>query len=292
MDLKGLNLGGECQPPPVYFTEIFNDVLKASPLHQVHIAATRWTAKGNLVITRGHLNTAQQLQDSTEILSRALAEDQFVPDGAPLPFPPTRPNIKWSKVLINGIPTGVQASRDQAYNPEECHEALVNENPAYAALLVTQKPSWVRPPHLYTVGSSSSLVVAFEDPDGNKAKTLISDRHLYAFGIRASVKRWKQRPPNYRLPPPPPTAETPPPLSPRSPYTSATQAMERLISEMTPHQLGASTPQQSVRSSTIPPPFSPEAPTPTRSPQKRKARVSSPHSRAPSKRIATRPPAF
>jgi hypothetical protein len=164
MNLKGLNLGEESRPPPVYFTEIFNNVLKVSPLHQVHIAATQWTAKGNLVITGGHLTTAQQLRDSTEILSKALAEDQSVPDSTPLPHPPTRPNIKWSKILINGIPTGVQVSRDQAYSPEECHEALVNENPLYAALLVTQKPSWVRPPHLYTDGSSSSLVVAFEDP--------------------------------------------------------------------------------------------------------------------------------
>jgi hypothetical protein len=281
MNLKGLDFSMDCRLPPVYFTNIFNDALKASPLHQVHVAATRWTAKGNLVITGGHLNTVQQLHDCTEILAKALTEDQSVPDNAPLPHPPTRPNIKWSKLLINGIPTGVQVARDQAYSPKECHEALVNENPAYAALLVTQKPSWVRPPHLYTDGSSSSLVMAFEDQDGSKAKTLLADRHLYAFGVRASVKRWKQHPPKHRLPPPTPTA-----MMPTSQYTSATLAMDSLIED-----LSAQSPPP-----LLPPLLSPEAPAPACSPQKHKALVLSPPNRAtssthqPSKRIATRPP--
>jgi hypothetical protein len=291
MNLKGLDFGVDCRPPPVYFTDIFNDALKASPLHQVHIAATWWTAKGNLVITRGHLNTVQQLQDCTKILSKALAKDQSIPDNAPLPHPPTRPNVKWSKILINGIPTGVQVPRDQAFSPEECHEALVNENPIYATLLVTQKPSWVRPPHLYTDGSSSSLVVAFEDQDGSKVKTLLADRHLYAFGICASVKRWKQRPSKHRTPHTPPTAEPP-----ASRYTSATLAMQGMIEELSSHQSRASTPLQPVRLSPLPPLLSPEAPAPAHSLQKRKALVLSPHNRAtssthqPSKRLATRPP--
>jgi hypothetical protein len=110
-----------------------------------------------------------------------------------VPLPSTRANIKWSKILINGLPTGV-FRRTGPYSPNECQAELVLENPSYATLIVQQKPSWVRPPHSYKPGSASSLVVAFEDPDGSKLKTLLADRYLYAFGTRTSIKKWKQCP--------------------------------------------------------------------------------------------------
>src|SRR5882757_7303446 len=63
----------------------------------------------------------------------------------PPPPPPTQPNVQWSKLLINGVPT--YASEDRGpLSPEECHEALHALNPSYATLLVTRKPSWVRTP--------------------------------------------------------------------------------------------------------------------------------------------------
>ena len=182
------------RPTPVYLTEIFNKALKASLHHQVHIAATKWTANGNVIVTGGHMATAQQLQNASAIISQALAEDQTVDPDDPLPPFPIRPNVKWSKILINGIPTGVTQDQSEAYSSEECHDALAQENPSYSSLLVTQKPSWVRPPSSYTAGISSSTVVAFEDPDGCKARALLAERHLYAFGVRVSAKRWKQRP--------------------------------------------------------------------------------------------------
>ncbi|KAI0284801.1 hypothetical protein BC826DRAFT_1109529 [Russula brevipes] len=199
---------------PAHLTEIFNEALRSSPHHQVRIAATRWTANRNLVITGGHMTTAQQLRNSTDTLALALAEDQIWSKDDPSPLPIARPNVKWSKILINGTPTGVLPDRAHAYSAEECHEAFASENPIYASLLVTQKPNWVRPPSQYTAGSSSSLVVAFEDPDGSLAKSLLAEKHLYAFGARATVKRWKQRPPKSKNPPSAPTASPPPPPSP------------------------------------------------------------------------------
>ena len=56
-----------------------------------------------------------------------------------------------------------------------------------------QKPSWVRSPSSYTEGSSSSLIVAFKDPDRQHLKLLLAAWYLFAFGTRASVKTWKQR---------------------------------------------------------------------------------------------------
>jgi hypothetical protein len=185
----------QLRPQPSYLTEVFNWALKASPHHQIHITATKCTANRNLILTGGHMVTAQQLQNATDTLAQALVKDLSVDPNDPLPPPPTRPNVKWSKLLINSVSTGVQEDRNQAYSSEECQDALVLENPSYASLLVTQKPSWVCPPSSYSVRSSSSLVVAFEDPDGGKAKALLAERYLYAFGTRVSVKRWKQRPP-------------------------------------------------------------------------------------------------
>ncbi|KAI0284865.1 hypothetical protein BC826DRAFT_1123774 [Russula brevipes] len=215
MDLKGTPLDDDdIRPRPAHLTEIFNEALRSSPHHQVRIAATRWTANRNLVITGGHMTTAQQLRNSTDTLALALAEDQIWSKDDPSPLPIARPNVKWSKILINGTPTGVLPDRAHAYSAEECHEAFASENPIYASLLVTQKPNWVRPPSQYTAGSSSSLVVAFEDPDGSLAKSLLAEKHLYAFGARATVKRWKQRPPKSKNPPSAPTASPPPPPSP------------------------------------------------------------------------------
>jgi hypothetical protein len=267
MNLKGFGIGVENRPTPMYLTKIFNEALKTSPYHQVHVAASWWTANANLVITGGHLTTAQQLRDCTEILARALSEDQSMLDDVPLPHPPTRPNVKWSKVLINGIPTGVQFDRENAYSPEECHEALASENPYYASLLVTQKPSWVRPPTSYTTGSSSSLVVAFEDPDGCKAKALLADKYLYAFGARATAKRWKQRPSKSKSKTPPPAPRTPSPPLPAVNWLTG----------------GAMPPSASP--SPFPPPFSHPAPPPS-SPQKRKAQALSPFNTRASQQVA------
>jgi hypothetical protein len=238
MNLKDTLLGDTgTRPKPAYLTDIFNEALKASPLHQVCIAATWWTANGNLVITGGHMTTAQQLRDCTDTLATALAEDQTWSEDDPLLPPLTRPNVKWSKLLINGTPTGVLPDRAHAYSPEECHEALASENPYYSSLLVTWKPSWVRPPSQYTAGSSSSLVVAFEDPEGTQAKTLLAEKHLYAFGVRVTVKKWKQHSPKLKNPPPSPTVALPPPSPPMAtapPPLAATPSSAILWPDGTP----------------------------------------------------------
>jgi hypothetical protein len=131
-----------------------------------------------------------QLQLATATIAQAFA-NSYMASVTPLP-PPTWANIKSSKLLINSIPTGASDSCG-VYSPEECHLALVATNPSYATLPVTQKPSWVHSPSSYKADSSSSLIVAFEDPDGERLKSMLAARHLFAFGTRATVKKWKQR---------------------------------------------------------------------------------------------------
>ncbi|KAI0250104.1 hypothetical protein BJV78DRAFT_1283557 [Lactifluus subvellereus] len=173
--------------------ELLNAALADTEHHQVHISATRWTGKGNLVLTGGLHNTAQQLL-ATSATIKCIFTSQYDDDDRPLPHFPIHANVKWSKLLINGVPTGV-CDTCGAKTPDECHAALISENPAYAALPVTQKPSWVCPPSTYTANTSSSLVVAFEDPDGSRAQELLSSHQLYIFGTCAKVKCWKTVPP-------------------------------------------------------------------------------------------------
>ena len=106
---------------------LINDALSASPHQQVHITAIRWTAKGNLVVTGGPNVMLHQLQLAAATIAQAFA-NSYTASVTPLP-PPTQANIKWSKLLINGIPTGTSDSCG-VYLPKECHLALVATNPS------------------------------------------------------------------------------------------------------------------------------------------------------------------
>ncbi|KAH8992140.1 hypothetical protein EDB86DRAFT_3244459 [Lactarius hatsudake] len=51
-----------------------------------------------------------------------------------------------------------------------------------STLHLTRLPSWVKRPDSYAVGSSSSLVLSFEDPMGDTLRTLLAQKRLFAFG--------------------------------------------------------------------------------------------------------------
>src|SRR6266446_939156 len=138
---------------------------------------------------------ANQLNSALPILAEALQTSFSVLTSIPLALAPTlRTNIKWSKLRFNAVPTGKTAFKG-AYSPDEAHKALTAENPAYASLTVTQKPSWVWDPSSYSEGAISSLAVSFKDPDGSSAQALLCHRTLYAFRHIITVKHWKQTPP-------------------------------------------------------------------------------------------------
>src|SRR6266566_2176829 len=170
-----------------------NGLLYESGFEDIKISATRYTKKGNLVITAHHTTTQSQLNAATTTITSLVKQiytntnpDYFYPEGLL-----ARANIKWSKILINSVPI---RTRDRPWMPEECHRSLVAHNPAYASLTITQKPSWVRPPSTLKKGSHSSLIVAFKDPDGSAHRSLLSTRQLYLLGVRAKVSQWKEKP--------------------------------------------------------------------------------------------------
>ncbi|KAH8991501.1 hypothetical protein EDB92DRAFT_1945836 [Lactarius akahatsu] len=122
---------------------------------QVTLSAARWTKNNNLFIS----NTLST----------------FLSTSADTPLPVSaKENVRWSHILINNILTGVTATR-RAYSPQEL-------------------PSWVKRPDSYAAGSSSSLVVTFEDPSGVALQDLLAHGSLFTFGQEGHLRRWKQQP--------------------------------------------------------------------------------------------------
>ena len=192
VDLADLKFDAISRPKPEVICRLLNEELRGISPPQVQLAAVRWTASGNLVVTGGPAATAPTLQLAAPHIGTILSTKFKLT--SPNSIPPPRANVKWSKLIINGVPTSASNTRNP-YTPEECHTALSAINPSYATLSITQKPSWVRPPSSYSHGSASSLSVAFEDQSGEKLKAILAERYLYLFGNRASVKKWKYRRP-------------------------------------------------------------------------------------------------
>src|SRR6266581_4521052 len=175
---------------PALLVAICNDALVKAPCHtNVQISAARWTPKGNLVVIRGPTTSIAQLKDATHVLTTAIQSTLKEPTTSLA----SQANVKWSKLLINRVPTGID-KETPAHSPAECQHALALDNPSYGCLTITQLPSWVHSPFSYTSGSYLSLVVAFEDPDGSIASGMVAAKWLYLFSAQATVKRWKQKP--------------------------------------------------------------------------------------------------
>ena len=163
VDLAHWNLAASDHPPVETICKNINNDLATSSHSAVHLIAAKWTAKGNLILTGDTSTSLNVLLPAANHIA-AIIGARFAKT-----TPKARANIKWSKILINGVPTGKSQSREP-FNPDECHQALLENNPTYA-----------------------SLTVAFEDPDSTKLKSIIEGRHLYAFGTRLNTKKWKQK---------------------------------------------------------------------------------------------------
>ncbi len=167
-----------------------NAELADSP-HPVALSAAWWTAKNNLVVTARPDTSVHQLTQASHLISDVLST--FLShDSSPLPITSCE-NVKWSWLLINGIPTRASSSRGP-YSPSECHQALMADNPAFQTLHFMQPPSWVRASSTYGPGSVSSLVVTFKDPSGESLHSLLGGKTLFAFGHAGELQRWKQKP--------------------------------------------------------------------------------------------------
>ncbi|KAH9005824.1 hypothetical protein EDB86DRAFT_3070863 [Lactarius hatsudake] len=143
------------------------------------LSAAQWMKNNNLVIVTGLDTTSHHLQKATPVLTKAVTHFITTNPSQPVPIS-SKENVCLSRLHINNIPTGVSPSC-RAYSPSECQDTLAHDNPAYQTLHLTRLPSWVKHPNSYAAGSSSSLVLSFEDLTGNTLQTLLAQKRLYAF---------------------------------------------------------------------------------------------------------------
>ncbi|KAH9039164.1 hypothetical protein EDB85DRAFT_1887630 [Lactarius pseudohatsudake] len=197
---------------PAKICQSVNASLQQTELAHVQFTAARWTSRGNLILTGGTTNTHKQMLSASHIFLPALSP--YLPNKLLHDAPPSVvANVKWSKLLVNNVPTGTTTRRGP-WTPDDCHKALLTDNPAYASLNITQKPSWVRPPESYKLGSFSSLTFSFEDPDASRVRPWVAQAQ---HGLR-SLKTELDAPP-----PTPPTPNHDPPLNVPNPISSPEQ---------------------------------------------------------------------
>ena len=117
----------------------------------VKLSATKWTSKGNLLLTAHHSTSQASLTAATHNITSLFQETQAATFDHNLPHIKARANVKWSKILIHRVPLGINSDPDHprgAYTPEECHTSLITDNPQSASLKVTQKNlAGLSPPH-------------------------------------------------------------------------------------------------------------------------------------------------
>ena len=122
-----------------------NCALSTLPTHtSVWVSAAKWTPKGNLVIFAGPSVLCETLFNALPILTSAVS--QALPED---PAISSCLNIKWGKVLINSVPTGVVEGHPHAHASATCWQVLINNNPSLCNLRVCQLPSWVHQPSLF-----------------------------------------------------------------------------------------------------------------------------------------------
>ena len=170
--------------------EAMNCDLATSPTHaSVRVSTAKWMPKGNLVIFAGpsvsHETLFLALSLLTQSVSWALLDDLAISSCL---------NVKWGKVLINLVPTGVIEGYPHTHLPATCWQVLIDNNPSLHPLKVCQLPSWVRCPSLFKPGLQSSLVLAYKDPDGSVMQSILAQHHLYTFRAQCKVVKWRQAP--------------------------------------------------------------------------------------------------
>jgi hypothetical protein len=209
----------------------FNEYLRQHGYQDISFSAAKWSNKGNLALTAHHTVTHSQLTAHISAIRPHFQAflQQFGPKMAGhINIASARVNTKWSKILINSVPV-MNYDERRPWTPEECHRTLTIHNPSYASLPITQLPSWVRNPTSYKPTDRSSLVVAFEDPDGTRRSSLLASKYLNIFGAKTKITCWKEVPRNQPNTPTPtaiPLPDTPTPSP--SPSTPASTSSTRV----------------------------------------------------------------
>ncbi|KAH7314021.1 hypothetical protein B0J17DRAFT_751197 [Rhizoctonia solani] len=146
------------RPIPKVISDNINCRLTRTPSARgLQVLGSHWNPSGNVILPFPPNTSEKLVTDHVPVIREALnlSSNQTVSHDMP-----------WSKIMLLSVFARVR-SEDPVYSNEVLYEALTR-NPAIANLKITQKPRWVRPPEEIK-GFKSSIVFAFEDPDGSIA---------------------------------------------------------------------------------------------------------------------------
>jgi len=106
--------------------DAMNHTLSSSPTHaSIQVSAAKWTPKGNLVMFSGPGVSRKTLFHALPILTSAVS--QALPED---PAISSCLNVKWGKVLINSVPTGIVKGHPHAHASATCWQVLIDNNPS------------------------------------------------------------------------------------------------------------------------------------------------------------------
>ena len=103
---------------------------------EVKISVVKYNKMGNLILTAHHGTTPEQLQNAASTINTIFEQIYKDTFHSELYNISTQANMKWSKILINSVSTGVTAIWGP-WTSDECHCVLIAHNPSYASLNIT-----------------------------------------------------------------------------------------------------------------------------------------------------------
>jgi len=96
--------------------EICNNALASDPTHaNVWVSAAKWTPKGNLVMFASPGVSCDAPFTTSHPLTSAVS--QALPDDLKIS---SHLNVKWGKILINSVPTGIVEGHPHVHSPSTC----------------------------------------------------------------------------------------------------------------------------------------------------------------------------
>lgn len=159
-----------------------------SPAKSLRVVAARYNQHGNIVVNTRADQNAEDLIKHTNVLLPLLH---------PTRTGSARPDKKWFKIQVDGIPTRrfTAGMEHHTHTSEEIHDQFTDLNPAYANNMehIAAIPRWLRTEDELRKAAHSSVVVAFSDE--NAAKSILRVGKLAAFGRFCTLRPFQDRPP-------------------------------------------------------------------------------------------------
>ncbi|KAI0055444.1 hypothetical protein BV25DRAFT_1921833, partial [Artomyces pyxidatus] len=176
---RGNPIPRDKRPSNYFIQTAINSRLRNTPsAKNALLMGVDWNDNGNCILFFSPSTDIDAILSLRHVLAPLIAPDREIVISH---------NTRWSTAVLGNV---LVRDYDGGVHDSETILAALKTNPFFAQARITQDPRWLRP--LEEISSSrSSVVVAFEDPDGSQLKALTKQR-IFAFGDQLRVTHiWK-----------------------------------------------------------------------------------------------------